>query len=220
MAKEHKVHRNPNAWKKDIQVLTCLFRLRCQPPIPYRIIANLLLKTKPILMVELSEKIAPSEVTVEKGMADWMEKYLEEVYDNLEKWESEPWKLARVWNEDVVKEMLRVAGLDMTGGGFEVMDEAELTLQVKWKRGGDCELKPHDCGDLVLNDLRASWINTNQEADKVSLHSLEQAKCFSILDSRELRASIEILRRNYKQQRYRAFKRCPTEQTRRTEIFG
>lgn len=126
-------------------------------------------------MVKLSEKLAPSEMTVDKGMADWMEKYLEEVYDNLEKWESEPWKLARGWNEDAVREMFRVTGLDVTGGGFEVMDEAELALQIKWKRDGDCKWKPHDCRELELNALRASGIDTNEEADKV--------KCWRLLHS-------------------------------------
>lgn len=221
MAKKHKVHRNPNAWKKDIQVLTCLLRLRCQPPVPYSIIANLLLKTKPSLMVKLSEKVAPSEVTVENGMADWMEKYLEEVYDNLEKWESEPWKLARGWNEDVVREMMRVAGLDVTGGGYEVMDEGELALQIKWKKNGDCKLKRRDCRVLVLNDLRASWVDANEETDKVNCwRVLHQAGHFAILEQRELRSQIEILHQHCKERRCRTFEGCSTAQTRRTEIFG
>ena len=95
-------------------------------------------------MVKLSEKVAPSNVN---GATGWMEKYLEEIYDKSEMWESEPWALARGWNEDVVREMLRVAGLDMTEGGFEVMDEAELALQIKWKRGGDCKSKSDTTDD-------------------------------------------------------------------------
>ncbi|KAL5321883.1 hypothetical protein ACEPPN_009846 [Leptodophora sp. 'Broadleaf-Isolate-01'] len=144
---KHKVHRNPNAWKKDIQVLTCILRLRSQPPVPYSLIASLLLQTRPSLMVRLSEKVAPRNATTEEeDMQTWLEMYLKDVYEKGEVWGSEAWKMAREWDEDSVREMVRSAGLELGGSGGEeegkeggsvVMDEEELELQIKWKKEGD-----------------------------------------------------------------------------------
>ncbi|PVH85317.1 hypothetical protein DL98DRAFT_511781 [Cadophora sp. DSE1049] len=140
---KHKVHRSPNAWKKDIQVLTCLLRLRCQPPIPYSLISSLLLQTRPSLMVRLSTRVAPKDVTPGKGLQEWLEMYLQDIYEKGEEWESEAWKLAREWNEDAVRDMVRSAGLgvrDEVAGwedGFVVMGEEELELQIRWRKKGD-----------------------------------------------------------------------------------
>ncbi|KAH7419943.1 hypothetical protein BKA64DRAFT_699946 [Cadophora sp. MPI-SDFR-AT-0126] len=138
---KHKVHRSPNAWKKDIQVLTCLLRLRCQPPVPYSVISSLLLQTRPSLMVGLSAKVAPEVVTPEKGLQEWLENYLQNIYEKGEEWESEAWKLAREWNGDAVRDMVSSAGLGIGDGGqedeFMVMGEEELDLQIRWRKEGD-----------------------------------------------------------------------------------
>ncbi|PBP19029.1 hypothetical protein BUE80_DR010087 [Diplocarpon rosae] len=131
MAKKTK--RRAYAWKKDIQVMTCLLRLRCQPPVPYHLIAALLLRTSP----SVPKRVVPKEAGLERSSREWLEKYLQEVYDGSEKWESEAWKVARNWNATGVREMLKSAGLDIQGRRFVVMREDELVLQIKWRREGD-----------------------------------------------------------------------------------
>ncbi|KAG4428665.1 hypothetical protein IFR05_015853 [Cadophora sp. M221] len=104
-------------------------------------------------MVRLSEKVAPKNVmTGEEDMQMWLEMYLRDVYEKGEVWGSEAWKMAREWNGDGVSVVVGSAGLVMGGaragaggeevggeeeGGFVVMDEEELELQIRWKKEGD-----------------------------------------------------------------------------------
>ncbi|KAH7350833.1 hypothetical protein BKA65DRAFT_593712 [Rhexocercosporidium sp. MPI-PUGE-AT-0058] len=147
---KHKVQRSPNAWKKDMQVLTCLLRLRCQPPVPYPLIASLLLRTRPSLMVRLSAKVGPKVAPKDgvkwgKNMQTWLEMYLKDIYEKGEVWGSEAWKVAREWDGHGVRElvesmgMLGMSGTGDVGGenGFMVIEEEELEVQIKWRKEGD-----------------------------------------------------------------------------------
>ncbi|KAI6709603.1 hypothetical protein JHW43_007873 [Diplocarpon mali] len=155
-----KTNRKATAWKEDIQIMTimflvlkssrqilehqssqktmlirlkCLLRLRCQPAVPYHMIAALLLETQPSVV----EDFAPEEASLENSRREWLEKYLEEIYDGSEKWESEAWKSARSCDETVVRDVLKVTGLDVQESEFAVMEEDELLLQIKWRKEGD-----------------------------------------------------------------------------------
>ncbi|KAJ5041096.1 uncharacterized protein L3040_005650 [Drepanopeziza brunnea f. sp. 'multigermtubi'] len=153
MSKEHKASQSgsasANAWKKDIELVTCLFRLRCQPPIPYPIIAGLLLKTLPSVIGRIAETERSEDKNPERGMKEWLEMYLEQVYDGSENLQSEGWKSARSWDEAVVKELLILSGLNLNGNEYQVMGEKELALQIKWKSEGDWR-----AGSTPLEPLR------------------------------------------------------------------
>ncbi|KAI9048603.1 hypothetical protein LZ554_007435 [Drepanopeziza brunnea f. sp. 'monogermtubi'] len=153
MPEEHKASQagsaSANTWKKDIELVTSLFRLRCQPPIPYPIIAGLLLKTLPSVIARLAETEKSEDKNQERGVKEWLEMYLEQVYDGSENLQSEGWKSARSWDEAVVKELLMLSGLDKNGNEYQVMGEEELALQIKWKSEGDWR-----AGSTPLEPLR------------------------------------------------------------------
>ncbi|KAK0108316.1 hypothetical protein ONS95_003132 [Cadophora gregata] len=100
-------------------------------------------------MVRLSAKVTPREATPEKGLQKWLEKYLQDIYEKGEEWGSEAWRLAREWDEDAVRDIVRNAGLGVDAsiigrdrGGeedddFVVMGEEELELQIRWRKEDD-----------------------------------------------------------------------------------
>jgi hypothetical protein len=138
MAKAHKVHRSKDAWKKDILLLTCILRLRVQPLLPYLEIADLFLQKIAAHIAHLVKKTAPQELwptLVEKGTKEWLVGYLEDGFKAAEFWESQTWLKAREIDEMVVKEMLRVTGLDERG--YVLAAEEETRLQIRWRKEGD-----------------------------------------------------------------------------------
>tara|TARA_R110002060_G_scaffold51441_2_gene62419 strand:- start:790 stop:1089 length:300 start_codon:yes stop_codon:yes gene_type:complete len=98
--------------------------------------------------------VAPKDVTSENGLQEWLEMYLQDIYEKGEEWESEAWKLAREWSEDAVRDMVRRAGLAVGGKDeFVVMDEEELELQIRWRREGDCKFCSHFTLCTIKNEM-------------------------------------------------------------------
>jgi hypothetical protein len=137
MAKRHKVHKNNNAWKRDILLLTCILRLRVQPSVPYPEIVDLFLRTQPTRMVRLAKVVLKEAASTLVGeeMKGWLVGYLEEDFKGAEHGEFGTWKKAREMDESVVGEMLRVAGLDSQG--YVLAAQEEMNLQIRWRKEGD-----------------------------------------------------------------------------------
>lgn len=118
-----------------LELMTCLLRLRCQPPVPYPMIARILQEVHPAATVSYTPESAPWVTSPDPNKR--LEAHLEQVYDNLEKRQSETWKAARGFDEAALKVLLRNTELDAK---FGIMGIKELTLQIKWKKDGDCRL--------------------------------------------------------------------------------
>jgi hypothetical protein len=136
-----RIHRNDASWKKDIDLLICILRLRCQPLIPYPLIASYLLSafTIPILRragfhISAIRNI-PQGFDVVKETAGWMETHLPEIFEGEERVEGKIWKRAKGWDEGSVEEMLRISELDEEG--YRVVGREEMELQIEWRRRGD-----------------------------------------------------------------------------------
>jgi hypothetical protein len=137
MVERKAYHRAPR--KRDVVLFTSILRLHCQPPPPYKIIAELLLKTWPEAMRKLAKDVSretqPEMLASESRTKEWLAQYLQERYELAEEWGSEPWTTARDKDRSMVEEILRVTGLKKMG--YEVMDKEEMRLQMKWKKEGD-----------------------------------------------------------------------------------
>ncbi|KAL2071620.1 hypothetical protein VTL71DRAFT_12855 [Oculimacula yallundae] len=137
----------------DMELLTCLLRLRCSPPVPYSVIASLLLQRD-------TSFLGKDWGGEGERLKLWLEAFLREVYERAEEWESEAWKLARRWRREHVRELVGGLGLVLGSGcgsgsrsgggnrnvstsiageddGYVVMEDAGLELQIKWKKEGD-----------------------------------------------------------------------------------
>ncbi|KAF8852150.1 hypothetical protein BDZ45DRAFT_749909 [Acephala macrosclerotiorum] len=136
---KHKIHRTPS-WKRDTLLLTCILRLRIQPPTPYPLIVSLLFVNLPEIAHKLATKQSPRDLrpTItqdEQKLMKWLEKYLEERYKLAEDWASATWIQARDWDIGIVKEILEALGLNRIG--FVVRGNQDTKLQISWGDKGD-----------------------------------------------------------------------------------
>jgi hypothetical protein len=127
--------------KQDIDLLICVLRLRCQPPIPYSAIASYLLDafTVPILRRAgfnvSSVRDIPKGFDIEKQTAGWMEKNLPEIFAEEEKKKSRAWRRAKKWDGELVRVLLKISELDEVG--YEVVGREEMEVQIEWRKTGD-----------------------------------------------------------------------------------
>jgi len=136
---ERNIHHR-TLWERDVILLTSILRLHCQPPPSYKLIAELLIKTwsdiiwklaKDVVSIDTQAEILASEA----GTKNWLTEYLQQRYELAEEWGSELWITARDKDRSMAEEILRVTGLNEMG--YEVIDEEEMQLQMKWKKEDD-----------------------------------------------------------------------------------
>jgi hypothetical protein len=139
--KTKRIHRSNASWQKDIDLLICILRLRCEPAIPYPQIASYLIDafTVPILRRSghniAAARDIPEGFDIKTATQEWMDKNLPEIFERAENGETEVWKMAREWDGGVVNEMLRISGLDVEG--YKLASKGEMDIQIRWRKAGD-----------------------------------------------------------------------------------
>lgn len=165
MAK-HKVHRTP-AWKRDTLLLSCILRVRIQPPVPYATIASFLIRVQPDTTQKLAKKAAPRDIRPkladdEHALKEWLESYLEERYNLAEDWSSDPWQRARDCEYSAASEMLDDLGVGE--GEYKVKGEEEMRSDMEWKKKRDWKAKSEDSGPSQVPLVRSSAIRHKKDA--------------------------------------------------------
>ena len=138
MVNVHQVHRSSDTWERDITLLACILRLRCQPPVPYEDIADVLLTLLPTPTRKLAERLAPHDIQVsflEHGIRTLLTDYLQKVFENAELLESKPWMVAQAWSRESVGAILSVTRSDLKG--HSVIEDDEMGLQIRWRKEND-----------------------------------------------------------------------------------
>jgi hypothetical protein len=138
MVNVHQVHRSSDTWERDITLLACILRLRCQPPVPYEDIADVLLTLLPAPTRKLAERLAPHDIQVsflEHGIRTWLTDYLQNVFENAELLESKPWMVALAWSRELVGAILSVTKSNLKG--HSVIEDDEMGLQIRWRKEND-----------------------------------------------------------------------------------
>ncbi|CAG8949827.1 hypothetical protein HYFRA_00004152 [Hymenoscyphus fraxineus] len=140
--KIHRIHRGNDSWKKDIEVLTCILRLRCQPPVTYVNIAEYLLAVWPVAMLRFAghqysaARDLPADLDANKELKEeFMNVRLPRIFTTCENEEEEAWKMAKEWDDTKVREILKHTGLGELG--YEIADEREMALQILWRKTDD-----------------------------------------------------------------------------------
>ena len=119
------------AFKRDVNLLTCILRLRYQAPVAFKTIADVLLETWPVRAKQLVEKCVEEELAADAGAT--LSEYIESIFDWAQQECSGSWDLARTWDSQEVQTLIRLLGFD----GYEVMDDKEVMLQINWRREED-----------------------------------------------------------------------------------
>jgi hypothetical protein len=68
-------------------------------------------------------------------MRPWLAEYLQQSFEYAEYWSTELWAETQDWCMGMVREVLRITELDQKG--HIVMGDAEVGLQIKWRREGN-----------------------------------------------------------------------------------
>ncbi|CAG8983733.1 hypothetical protein HYALB_00006302 [Hymenoscyphus albidus] len=141
-SKIHRIHRGNDSWIKDIKVLTCILRLRCQPPVTYVNIAEYLLAVWPVAMLRIAgrrysaARDLPADLEANKELKEeYMNDLLPRIFTTCENEEEEAWKVAKEWDDTTVREILKHTGLGELG--YEIADEREMALQILWRKTND-----------------------------------------------------------------------------------
>ena len=129
----------PRSFESRFILLTCILRLRVLPNVPYPLIANLILTHWPEHVLRLASIHLPAGEIQEGWLRemgkDWMARWLQEVYESDEREERYAWVLAKERRSEDVCNILSVTGLAVLG--YEVVDEREIQLQLRWRRERD-----------------------------------------------------------------------------------
>src|SRR3979411_1311611 len=125
-----------NIWKRDITLLCCVLRLRCQPCCPLRSYSRCHSILSPDVVDRLAKRVGVHGGlgSLKSGMRQWFTEYLQQSFEYAEHWSTELWIATQGWSTDVVGEGLRITELNRLGYG--VMDDAEVRLQIKWRKEG------------------------------------------------------------------------------------
>lgn len=141
-SKVHRIHRGNDSWIKDIKVLTCILRLRCQPAVAYVNIAEYLLAVWPVAMLRLAgrkysaARDLPADLDAIKELKEeYTNDFLPRLFEACENEESDEWNVAREWEDATVCEILKHTGLGDLG--YEVADKGEMNLQILWRKTND-----------------------------------------------------------------------------------
>jgi hypothetical protein len=157
MEENYKIRQDSNVWKRDITLLCCVLRLRCQPVVPYETIADVILDLLPGVPERLAGRVgAWAGFGPPKGrMKLWLAEYLQQSFEYAEHWNTELWSATQDWAMDIVGEVLRVSQLYEKG--FTVADDAEVRLQIKWRKEGNWKAGSTPLGrPLAVGVLRAA----------------------------------------------------------------
>jgi hypothetical protein len=150
-----------NIWKRDITLLCCVLRLRCQPAVPYEAIADVILCLLPDVVDRLAKRVwvHGGLGSFKSGMRQWFTEYLQQSFEYAEHWSTELWIATQGWSTDVVGEVLRITELNRLGYG--VMDDAEVRLQIKWRKEGSWKAGSTPLGGpRSVDTLRAARIRS------------------------------------------------------------
>lgn len=141
-SKVHRIHRGNDSWIKDIKVLTCILRLRCQPSVAYVNIAEYLLAVWPVAMLRLAgrkysaARDIPADLDAMKELKEeYTNVFLPRLFETCENEEADAWKLAREWEDATVYQILKHTGLGDLG--YNVCDKGEMELQILWGKTED-----------------------------------------------------------------------------------
>lgn len=138
MEESYSVYQDPDTWIRDITLLCCVLRLRCQPAVPYNEIADIVLRLWPCPADRLVQKVGPVDRWVTplgSGMRPWLAEYLQLSFEHAEQFNTGLWAETQDWAMDMVREVLRITKLGQKG--YIVMEDAEVGLQIKWRREGN-----------------------------------------------------------------------------------
>ncbi|KAG9239640.1 hypothetical protein BJ875DRAFT_436398 [Amylocarpus encephaloides] len=133
----HKGKRGGTPWTKDITLITCILRLRAQPPVPYPRIADFLISKKLATNQQLASQTTSSAHSrdAHTELKEWMMDFLPGMLETAEKEKATGWEMAREWDDGVVGEILQATKL--AGEGYRVVEREEMEMQIKWRREGD-----------------------------------------------------------------------------------
>jgi hypothetical protein len=139
--------------------LTCIFRLRIQPFVPFSDIADIFLQTLSARLSSLPgtwmkrckhylsflgklSLVSPSEFHGVPGMMSGclfyqlgLVQFLEDNFKGTEFRGDQIWCRAKHVDAELVREMVRAAKLDEKG--YTLAEAAEMELQIRWRRNGD-----------------------------------------------------------------------------------
>ncbi len=170
---------------------------------PYPIIANLLLKTKHRVVRRLVEDCAPKRVCsalIEeeenavgrdegngkgkgkdvKEVRGWLERYLKQGYERVEREESACWKVVRGWDVDVAREMIgKLVEEGVLGGErYKVMGDQELKVQMQWRRGRNWKAGSEPCEVKDPEKLDSGAEKSDDEDEDEEVYDRERIKFF------------------------------------------
>jgi hypothetical protein len=160
MEENFKICQGSNLWKRDITLLCCVLRLRCQPVVPYEAIADVILDLLPNVADRLAQQVgAAGEFRPPRGRIKLLlAEHLQQSFEYAERWSTELWKSTQDWSMNVIGEVLRVTELHKKG--YMVMDDAEVRLQIKWRKEGNWKAGSTPLGNRSSTDrLRTATAN-------------------------------------------------------------
>jgi hypothetical protein len=171
----HNVFQRHKVWKRDITLLCCVLRLRCQPAVPYVRIADTLLELLPCQVDRLAKRLGHFDTPwflLEGGVKQWLIEYLRLSFEYAEHWNSELWTMTQDWSMDMVGNVLKITELDRQG--YSVMEDSEVRLQIKWRMERDWRVGSTPLGkSMRFEAVRAAAIDPvgNQVSTASKSHS-------------------------------------------------
>jgi len=87
------------------------------------------------MMLRFAKKEANRKILLECDLKQWLTGWLEESFNYREERELGTWAKAKDWDEEAVREIMRIEGLNEKG--YVVAGMEEMNYQIRWRREED-----------------------------------------------------------------------------------
>lgn len=136
MEETNSINQGSHAWMRDIMLLCCVLRLRCQPSVPFEAIADIILSLWRDVVEALARQIGGPGVSraVENGIRSWFIDYLRQSFEHNGQCSTELLGATRAWAVETIQVVLDPTELDTRR--YRVMEDSEVHLQLRWKQEG------------------------------------------------------------------------------------
>lgn len=136
MEENSSILQRSHAWKRDIMLLCCVLRFRCQPSVPFEAIADIILSLWRDVVEVLARQIGGpgASIAVENGIRLWLIDYLRQSFEHNGQCSMELLGATRAWAVETIQLVLDLTGLNTQR--YRVVEDSEVQLQLRWKQEG------------------------------------------------------------------------------------
>src|ERR1700712_3894183 len=105
MEENSSINQHSHAWTRDIMLLCCVLRLRCQPSVPFEAIADIILSLWRDIVEALARQLCGAGVSraVEKGIRSWLVDYLRQSFEHNGQCNMELLGATRAWAVETIQ---------------------------------------------------------------------------------------------------------------------